>query len=280
MPVNVNPMTYSLETVCESPENCIYIIEDSGLDMGLLVAVERNLLRILRIIEDYLSWNKGAIAYSIKPPKTEEPLIIDPNDNDFELGKEKKDGLFKRIGKAFKQFFQSIGNFFKKLFKRKKKDPVVPEEPQPEIPQEPVPEEPQPEIPQEPVPEELQPETPQEPIPIEPRQETPQEPVPDEHQPEKSGETEGISPEKPVENMALEEKIQYPDSGSTFPEFVRKPYHKRYYLLYGDEGEPDVIDSNGTLSYLKGLQLGNNPLKEVRKNRKLSRLVEASFRPI
>ena len=290
--VNVNPMTYSLETACESPENCIYIIEDSGLDMGLLVAVERNLLRILRIIEDYLSWNKGAIAYSIKPPKTEEPLIIDPNDNDFELGKEKKDGLFKRIGKAFKQFFQSIGNFFKKLFKRKKKDPVVPEEPQPEIPQEPVPEEPQPEIPQEPVPEEPQPETPQEPIPIEPRQETPQEPipieprqetpqepVPDEHQPEKSGETEGISPEKPVENMALEEKIQYPDSGSTFPEFVRKPYHKRYYLLYGDEGEPDVIDSNGTLSYLKGLQLGNNPLKEVRKNRKLSRLVEASFRP-
>ena len=302
--VNVNPLTYSLETACESPENCIYIIEDSGLDMGLLISVERNLLRILRIIEDYLSWNKGAIAYSLKPPKTEQPMIINPNDNDFELGKEKKDGLFKRIGKAIKRLFQKIGDFFKNLFKRKKNKPdfekpqpevpqetvpketqpenpqeTVPEETQPENPQETVPEEPQPENPQETVPEEPQPEVPQETVPEEPQPEVPQETVPEEPQPENPSETEGISPERSVENMALEEKTQYPSSGITVSEFVREPYHKRYYLLYGGDGEPDVIDSNGTLSYLKGLQLGNNPLKEVRKNRKLSRLVEASFRP-
>ena len=63
------PITYSLgfDENCESSENAIYIIEDSQLDIGLLVAVARNLNRILQIISDYLSWNEEMIAKSTAP---------------------------------------------------------------------------------------------------------------------------------------------------------------------------------------------------------------------
>ena len=48
------PLTYSLamdEGVVNN-EKCIYIIEDSQLDIGLLIAVERNVNRIFQIISD------------------------------------------------------------------------------------------------------------------------------------------------------------------------------------------------------------------------------------
>lgn len=38
-------------------KNAIYIVEDSHIDLGLLVTVERNLQRIMEIIADYLVWN-------------------------------------------------------------------------------------------------------------------------------------------------------------------------------------------------------------------------------
>ena len=53
------PLTYSMtcsDTVAPAPKS-IFIIEDSQLDLGLLIAVERNLNRILQIIADYLAWN-------------------------------------------------------------------------------------------------------------------------------------------------------------------------------------------------------------------------------
>ncbi len=62
------PLTYSLafkEGLGEN-EKCIYIIEDSQLDIGLLIAVERNLNRILQIIADYLAWNDEQIDESMR----------------------------------------------------------------------------------------------------------------------------------------------------------------------------------------------------------------------
>ncbi|MDR1764710.1 MAG: hypothetical protein LBR77_01150 [Lachnospiraceae bacterium] len=50
-----SPLLYSITG--DFGKESIYIIEDSDLDMGLLVAVERNLERILQIITDYLKWN-------------------------------------------------------------------------------------------------------------------------------------------------------------------------------------------------------------------------------
>jgi len=43
-------------------ENTVYIIEDSEIDLGLLVSVERNFTRLLEIIADYLAWFREKIA--------------------------------------------------------------------------------------------------------------------------------------------------------------------------------------------------------------------------
>lgn len=65
------PLTYSLEfkEVPEYADKCIFVIEDSQLDIGLLIAVERNLNRILQIIADYLDWNGEQIEKSMAKTK-------------------------------------------------------------------------------------------------------------------------------------------------------------------------------------------------------------------
>jgi len=111
------PMTYSLSVgpEVENAEKCIYIVEDSQLDIGLLIAVERNINRIFQIVSDYLSWNEEQIAESIRQQeeantkKEQEPFDI------YEEGapeeKPKKKG-----------FFGKIVDWFKGLFKKKRKD--------------------------------------------------------------------------------------------------------------------------------------------------------------
>lgn len=110
------PLTYSLnlEEGLESAEKCIFIIEDSQLDIGLLIAVERNVNRILQIISDYLAWNDEQIAESIR--KQNEPAAEKVSDG-FDVyaedaPQEKKKGFFGRIGA-----------WFKNLFKKKDKKP-------------------------------------------------------------------------------------------------------------------------------------------------------------
>lgn len=47
---------------CEDgSDNCIYILEDSILDLGLISSVERNLKRFFEIITDFLKWYKTAL---------------------------------------------------------------------------------------------------------------------------------------------------------------------------------------------------------------------------
>ena len=108
------PLTYSLELTedIENADKCIFIIEDSQLDIGLLIAVERNVNRIFQIISDYLTWNDEKIAESIRQMETpEEENTSDSFDVYTEDEKpEKKKGLFGRIG-----------DWFKKIFKKKKK---------------------------------------------------------------------------------------------------------------------------------------------------------------
>ena len=62
--------TYTLTG--ETDGNCINIIEDSPIDLGLLTSVERNLSRLLEIVADYLSWHFEMINPAIEPsePKT------------------------------------------------------------------------------------------------------------------------------------------------------------------------------------------------------------------
>lgn len=104
------PLTYSLELDqdLDSAEKCIFIIEDSQLDIGLLIAVERNVNRILQIISDYLAWNDEQIAESIR--KQNEPAEAKKTDS-FDVyaedaGSEKKKGFFERISARFKNLFK------------------------------------------------------------------------------------------------------------------------------------------------------------------------------
>ena len=113
------PLTYSLELNegIENADKCIFIVEDSQLDIGLLIAVERNINRILNIIADYLAWNDEMIAKSLSPDEevkeTPEPVYM------VEEEPKKKKGFFKKIV-----------DWFKGLFKKKKKEPVEIEVPE------------------------------------------------------------------------------------------------------------------------------------------------------
>lgn len=107
------PLTYSLtlEENIENADKCIFIIEDSQLDIGLLVAVERNVNRILQIISDYLAWNAEKINESIckqNAPAEDEKEAFDVYAEDPK-------------NKRKKGFFSRIGAWFKNLFKKKDK---------------------------------------------------------------------------------------------------------------------------------------------------------------
>lgn len=112
------PMTYSLH-IDGAEDKCIYIIEDSQLDIGLLIAMERNLNRILQIISDYLLWNAEMIRKSMEPPAA--PSEQGQKSSLSELAKavEAAEGKPKK-----KCFFKCIIDWFKNLFRRKKKDPA------------------------------------------------------------------------------------------------------------------------------------------------------------
>ncbi len=104
------PLTYSLASTeaTQGLDKCIFIMEDSQLDIGLLVAVERNIKRILHIISDYLSWNDEQIEESIRnqkePSGYEYVARVDAYEED-EVP-EKKKGLFGKLADGVKGLFR------------------------------------------------------------------------------------------------------------------------------------------------------------------------------
>ncbi len=144
------PLTYSIKGEgVEISRNSIYIIEDSQLDLGLTIAVERNLKRIFEIIDDYLIWNAKAIDESLNPlpdPPPYQPPEKEEGNEDEGKDKKKRKGFFGRVLDKIKGFFKKI---FKKRNKKKKKgepedvpaDSVVtdlPEETEAEAPESPL----------------------------------------------------------------------------------------------------------------------------------------------
>jgi hypothetical protein len=61
----------------DGPRDAIYLVEDSVLDLGLILSVERNWRRLLEIVADFLTW-RGGIDGS--EPKPEEPSGVDAAD--------------------------------------------------------------------------------------------------------------------------------------------------------------------------------------------------------
>lgn len=85
--------------VDKGEQNCIYFIEDSNIDLGLLVSIERNFVRILEIITDYLDWYldpkrpKGDDAvYGNKGEAEDENDIEESDGSDETDGSEKAEG--------------------------------------------------------------------------------------------------------------------------------------------------------------------------------------------
>ncbi len=108
------PLTYSLELTdnVEKVDKCIFIIEDSQLDIGLLIAVERNVNRIFQIVLDYLLWNNEKIAKSMQKENssTEETNFEPINVSSENEEPKSKQGLFKRICGCFKNLFKKKKN--------------------------------------------------------------------------------------------------------------------------------------------------------------------------
>lgn len=321
------PLTYSIRgDGCELRKNAIYIIEDSQLDLGLTVAVERNLQRIFGIVYDYLDWHMEMLEASLVPPPDPQPPIvfIDPEEEE----KAKKKGGRKKLIDRIKGIFK----------KKPKKAKEPPEEETPtdteNVPEgeteTPAPVQPEPEkTEKEPKPEKKKrglfgwlkrkKKSPvAEGTPIDdqeataegtaddgakadkkknrkglfgwlkrkkkekPAEETPvPEATPEETPADATADTEDGVAEEPAEvteDPVANEIIQ---ATQNKPGILaeRKPYHERYYLLYGREYEPAAIDISATLDYLAEMGLKRNALKQAREGKKIAEYIEATYKP-
>lgn len=245
------PGTYSLagEKNFEPCVGSIYIIEDSQMDIGLLDAVERNLNRIFAIICDYLQWHTDALELSLNPPpEPEQPQIVEAEP---QTQPEEKLGFFGKIKRFFGKAWESIKNFFQKLFGKKPKAQPVPEIQEGE-----------------------------------PAAETPTEEAPA-AEPAEAGQPaeENLQSMMRFSELADEtnDTVEYePENTQKVAEavvFERKPYHKRYYLLYGAEALAENVDVAGVLDLLLGLGYGNSSLTQARRGKDVAGMIERSFVP-
>lgn len=278
------PTTYSLqgENGTELEDGCIYIIEDSQLDLGLLVTVQRSLNRIFSMLCDYLDWHMEAMDLSMNPPPAQQPPDFTAPPAEEEP--QPKKGFFRRL-------FQKIGNFFRKLFRRKPKENTTPplmstapgglDTEAPPAGDTPVTKQPEPCV---------EPEV-ASPRPEEPPADQPAEAEPaasdvaaDEEDSGEDGSGQDLPPEEiaedadanipaptqenpaPVEQDTLHFEPEQVQAGGGSP-ISRKPYHLRCYLLYGGTQVPEQIDVQGTRDYLEALGFGNSELKQARAGR-------------
>ncbi len=99
----VHPLSGDIDT------ESIYILEDSQLDLGLIISIERNLERILEIVCDYLDWHLERL---IHPDETiqqeEEPEVLLPIPPHTPKN-------------ARQRLFYRFKRWLKRIFRRKKK---------------------------------------------------------------------------------------------------------------------------------------------------------------
>ena len=309
------PATYSLsgEGGFDPGRNCIYIIEDSQLDLGLLVAVQRNLNRIFAIICDYLDWHMNAVEKSLNPPREPETpdFTVEPGAEEEKpktwIGK-----VFKKIGGFFKKIGHKAGDFFGGLFKRKPKDGEVTGNEDGLIPPDAedetvvaggegaaAPERGETELELAPLTGEKNEEV------VEPNSDASQEEPAAEGEEDKTDEnddtmesftlmssgavgiTSGLDApaegaEEETEHRVEQDELSFEPIGAEAAGksvILRKPYHERFYLLYGGEEVPAQIDIEGTHSYLEGLGFGRNGLKQARDGMGVADMIEKNFVP-
>lgn len=308
-----SPMTNSLSGSEEytPDDNCIYIIEDSQLDIGLLVAVERNLDRILMIICDYLDWHFEALDKSLHPEPAPTPA---PAESEAAIEEQPKqpEQPDKKV-----RFIDRIKEFIRKIFGKFKKKPVA-DTPESE---ESVPGDCEEDA--SPLPEEEIASAAEENVDIvseeEPTAESdvPQAPMdstaddvdaeaedaatgdvaaaddPEETQPVLmsvgitrlySGDEDAatVQPEpEEASDADVKDELEFEPEQILKPgvSTERAPYHERYYLLYGDDTVPEGLALEETLEFLKGYGYDNSTLKQARKGRDIAEMIENTFKP-
>lgn len=295
------PITYSLEGAdgFTPVPGSIYLIEDSQLDLGLLVAAERNMNRIFSILCDYLQWHTDAAEKSQNPPAPPEtPEYTIPEDQQQEEPAQKEPKtrigkIFRKIGSFFGSIWGAIRDFFKKLFGRKKSQEEIPEEdlPEGEAPEGWVPQEPEAEVPAVDT-------VSQEEAPVaegEEESEAISEPAPEDASEDALEEEPRMSMSRGRRVLAQEndandtlefepEEVQVvsggePEPGAEAPKRERKPYHLRHYLLYGGEAVPDCLNIAGTLEALTAWGYGDGELKQARDGQDIASQVEKTYVP-
>lgn len=107
IPENLKYAMYTMES--DSKDEGIYIVEDSEIDLGLIVSVERNLERYLEIVTELLNWHEFKI--NEKPEKeTEKEYVPEfpPKEERPEVQEKEavKKGFFGRIAEKIKNFFR------------------------------------------------------------------------------------------------------------------------------------------------------------------------------
>ena len=292
----IRPLTYSIRGEGVTlRNNCIYIIEDSQLDLGLTVAVERNLERIFRIVQDYIDWHLERLEQSLVPPAPPAPPVIFGGEGDGK--KPKPGGIIDRIKGIFKpkppkpegdpkvpadvpkdgetpvpmgeengdapetESDLPKGGFFGGLIERIKKKRIPKDEPRDGDPVEGT------DVPLDGngIPadgeENLNPVNPGD---------------TDEFVPNGGGNGEG-SEEDPADQT--EAPGPQSEAGSNLFDGNKKPYHEHYYTLFGGSNELPYVDLKGTGAYLAAMGFRNNPLAQARYSRDVAAQVEATFKP-
>ncbi len=313
-----DPMTYSVrgENGFLAGENSIYIVEDSHVDLGLLVAVHRNLYRIFAIVCDYLDWHMDTLEASLNPPPEQpEPVYaLDPEDQEepptrIQKIKQKIKGIFGKIASPFKKLFQKIRSLFKK--KPKKGEEETPEEEGSLVPQpdgenaiDPTGADsgavPDTGVTEEPAGAEAEPVAQTEEGDVQAGSEAETDPAEAEEAPaDDHGDdnamlsvlfSAGSDPNGELELQAETEEENDPagqDVITMEPEkvskpvegFERKPYHQRHFLLFGGDEVPAMIAVEATHSYLESLGFGNNELKQAREKLDIAQMIENGLLP-
>ena len=95
------------DLVVDGHDDSIFIVEDSLVDLGLVVAVERNWRRLLEIVTDYLLWRETP-----PPAEPEPPVAAEPEFPDAPPAPKKKRGLFATIGRIIRAVGRGIAWIF------------------------------------------------------------------------------------------------------------------------------------------------------------------------
>ena len=93
----LNYMVYPAEGCLE--DGCIYVIEDSDIDLGLLNAVEKNFTRLMEIVADFLAWH----LEKMREPAYQDPVPVKAAQAEAEA--RKKRGLVVRMLDRIRRLF-------------------------------------------------------------------------------------------------------------------------------------------------------------------------------